>query len=84
MVVQYNEVAYGCMGCGSFKERRTIPWHPPPLGVFKFNVDGASRGKPGLVGIRGVFHNCKGGGVNDVFQVCGCVRFQRSRGAIHS
>ena len=49
-----------CMGCGSFKERRTIHWYPPPLGVFKFNVDDASRGKPGQAGIGGLLCNSKG------------------------
>ena len=31
-----------------------------PSGVLKFNVDGATRGKPGLVGIGGVLRNHKG------------------------
>ena len=35
-------------------------WYPPPLGVVKFNVDGASRGKPGPAGIGGVLRYCKG------------------------
>eukprot|EP00268_Persea_americana_P018287 TRINITY_DN19084_c1_g1_i1.p1 TRINITY_DN19084_c1_g1~~TRINITY_DN19084_c1_g1_i1.p1 ORF type:complete len:125 (+),score=13.77 TRINITY_DN19084_c1_g1_i1:826-1200(+) len=33
---------------------------PPPPGVFKFNVDGASRGNLGHAGIGGVLRNCKG------------------------
>ena len=33
---------------------------PLGFGVLKFNVDGASRGKPGLAGIGGVFRNSRG------------------------
>lgn len=33
-----------CMGCGPSKVRRSVPGYPPPGGVLKFNVDGASRG----------------------------------------
>ena len=40
-----------CMGCCSHEERRSVPWNPSPYGVLKFNVDGASRGKPGPEGI---------------------------------
>ena len=49
-----------CKGCFLRKERRSIPWSPPPYGVLKSNVDGASRGKSGLAGIEGVLCNCKG------------------------
>lgn len=35
-----------CMGYCPFKERRFVSWYPPPIEVLKFNVDGASRGKP--------------------------------------
>ena len=48
------------MGCDPFKERRIVLWYSPPFGVLEFNVDGASRGKPGLAGIGGVLRNCKG------------------------
>ena len=30
---------------------------PHPLGILKFNVDGTTRGKRGLVGIWGILHN---------------------------
>ncbi|XXG72211.1 hypothetical protein AAC387_Pa07g1359 [Persea americana] len=49
-----------CMGCGFSKVRRSIPWSPPPIGVLKFNVDGASSGKPGPACIGGVLRNFKG------------------------
>ena len=49
-----------CMGCCPRKERRPIPWSPPPYRVSKFNVDGASRGNPGPAGITGVIRNSKG------------------------
>lgn len=32
-------------------------WSPPPLGVFKFNVDGATRGKPSPTGTGGMLRN---------------------------
>lgn len=34
-----------CMGCGPRKVRRLVYWSPPPFVVFKFNIDGAARGK---------------------------------------
>ena len=40
-----------CKGCYRRKERRSIPRSPPPYGVLKSKVDGASSGKPGPVGI---------------------------------
>ena len=48
------------MGCCSRKERRSISPKPPSYGVLKFNVDGASRDKPGPAGIGGVLCNSKG------------------------
>lgn len=49
------------MSCGLSKERIVIssPPPPPPLGVLKFNVDEAARGKPGPAGI-GVLCKNKG------------------------
>lgn len=49
-----------CMKCGPVKGRRVAQWSPPPLGVLKFNVDRATRGKPGLTGIGGVLCNNNG------------------------
>ena len=49
-----------CMGSGSTTVRRTVSWSPPPHGVLKFNVDGATRGKPGPMGIGGVLRNNSG------------------------
>ena len=48
------------MVCGPSKERRSTPCYPPLDGVLKFNVDDASRGKPGQAGIGGLLCNSKG------------------------
>lgn len=40
--------------------RRIIRQCYPRLGFFKFGIDGAARGKLGLVGIRSVLWNIKG------------------------
>ena len=48
-----------CLSCGRRKIRRVIAWISPPVGVMKFNVLGASRGKPGPAGLLGVLCNCK-------------------------
>ena len=48
------------MGCDPIKVRKSILWSPPPIGWLKFNVDGATRGKPGPTGIGGVLRNCNG------------------------
>lgn len=45
---------------GVLKKKRKIPWCSPPCGVLKFNVDGATRVKPGLAGIRGTLRIHKG------------------------
>lgn len=49
-----------CIKCGPIKGRRIAQWSPPPLSVLKFNVDEATRGKPGPTGIGGVLRNNKG------------------------
>ena len=49
-----------CMRCGPVKVRKSILWSPPHVSLFKFNVDGAARGKPGPAGIGGVLRNCNG------------------------
>ncbi|XVF66499.1 hypothetical protein PTKIN_Ptkin10aG0041000 [Pterospermum kingtungense] len=36
------------------RDRPRVSWIPPPIGYVKFNVDGASSGKPGPAGIGGV------------------------------
>lgn len=48
------------MGCYPIKVRRPVFWFHPPIGALKSNVDGASRSKLGLTGIRGVLHNSMG------------------------
>lgn len=35
-------------------------WHPPPQGFLKFNIDGASKGNPGLAGYGGVLRDNSG------------------------
>lgn len=35
-------------------------WHPPPKGFLKFNIDGASKGNPGMTGHGGVLRDEKG------------------------
>lgn len=42
------------MSCGPTKDSRFVFWSAPPLNGLKFNVDGAVKGKLGLVGIGGV------------------------------
>lgn len=37
-----------------------VTWSPPHQDTFKFNVDGAARGGPGLTGIGGVLGNHNG------------------------
>lgn len=39
---------------------RVVDWFPPPHGVLKFNVDGSSRGNPGVSGAGGVLRNSTG------------------------
>ena len=49
-----------CMGWGAPNVKKSIFWIPPPTGILKFNVDGATRGKLGPAGIGGVLRNDKG------------------------
>lgn len=49
-----------CMGCGSSKERGMVALCIPMMGMLKFNVDGSTRGKPRLAGIRRALCNDKG------------------------
>ena len=39
-----------CKGCGSIKVKEFIVWCQLPFDVFKFNVNGVARGKPGPTG----------------------------------
>ena len=48
------------MGRGPIKIRKLVLWSSPPLGMFKVNVDGAPRGKPGSAQNGGVLRNSKG------------------------
>lgn len=48
------------------------PWVKPKDGFFKFNVDGATRGKPGSVGIVVVVHDCRGEMVCFFSESVGC------------
>lgn len=49
-----------CMGCGLIQIWKSVFWSSPPLKMFTFNVDGATKGKPGPARIKGVLHNYKG------------------------
>ena len=40
--------------------RTGVIWSPPPIGRFKWNVDGSSLGKPGFLGIGGALRNHQG------------------------
>lgn len=42
------------MWLGLSKRKKKVAWCVPLIGVLKFSVDGAARGKPGMVGM-GVF-----------------------------
>ena len=35
-------------------------WHPPPKGYLKCNIDGASKGNPGIAGYGGVLRDEEG------------------------
>lgn len=48
------------MGCGLAKKMLRLQWYFPSFGSLKFNVDGASRGKPRSAAIGSIFRNCKG------------------------
>lgn len=48
-----------------------IVWTPPQVGTLKFNVDGSSIGKPGPIGIGGVWTNHLG---------CHFIRFSKNIG----
>jgi hypothetical protein len=37
--------------------RTCVEWNKPPYNVWKWNVDGSSRGKPGAAGIGGLLRN---------------------------
>lgn len=42
------------------KLQRFVEWQPPLEGVFKFNVDGAARGSPGIAGAGGILRDWNG------------------------
>lgn len=47
--LKINDLMTSCEGCMNVQWRKSKPmmkWEPPPHGISKFNVDGASRGKP--------------------------------------
>lgn len=48
------------MKCGTIKKRIRVSWSSRS-GVLKLNVDGAAKGKLGLIGIGGMLLNSKGG-----------------------
>lgn len=46
-----------CLKMGASKKKKKVPWCCPPFGTLEFNVDGAARGKPELVGVGEVLRN---------------------------
>ncbi|KAK1575025.1 hypothetical protein Q3G72_001936 [Acer saccharum] len=50
----------GCVDSSKVKRMVKCGWKPPMVGSLKFNVDGSSRGNPGLSGIGGVLRNSDG------------------------
>lgn len=59
---------------------RASSWKPPPQGFFKVNIDGASKGNPGVVGFWGaikdhqgqtkyIFHGHLGKGTNNMVEL---------------
>lgn len=56
--ILHNWEAY--LLCGLSKDRRVLRWTPPLVGLLKFNIDGAARGKLGSVGIDGVLRDSNG------------------------
>ena len=49
-----------CLKMRAFNKKINICWYPPPIGILKFNVDGATWGKSGLAGVGGVLRNHEG------------------------
>lgn len=47
------------MMSGLPKQKELKCWSPPPMVVFIFNVDGATKGKLSLTGIGGILQNEK-------------------------
>lgn len=66
------------------KKKRNTSWMPPALGVWKVNVDGASRGSPGPSGIGGILKNARNE-VKGFFSknVGRCFAFEAETMAIH-
>lgn len=48
------------MKSGSSKKKVVVHWFRPLVGMLKFIVDGAVRGKPSLVSIGGILDNNTG------------------------
>ena len=62
-----------CMRCVLIEERTFVPWFAPLVGTLKFNMDGASRGKPGPAGARRVLCNSNGEVLLIYLEECGCL-----------
>ncbi|XVF77054.1 hypothetical protein PTKIN_Ptkin14bG0009100 [Pterospermum kingtungense] len=57
-VIDIMRVPWGISIPGSEKALRDpSSWDPPPLGYFKFNVDGTALGQPGQAGVGGLLRN---------------------------
>ena len=40
-------------------QQKEVIWQPPPITWLKCNIDGASKGNPGMSGCGGIFRNCQ-------------------------
>lgn len=68
-----------CMFCGPSKLRRVVSWCPLPISFFKFNVDGVTKGNPGLAGIDDVLRNSKRETLFMFFKNVGVINLMRRR-----
>ncbi|KAK3212212.1 hypothetical protein Dsin_016918 [Dipteronia sinensis] len=60
LAIMMMDLKIGCRDV--IKKNRLVKssWRPPREGEIKFNVDGSSRGNPGLSGIGRILRNCVG------------------------
>lgn len=55
----------------TYQNKRKTQWKPPPLRTSKWNVDGSSKGKPGLAGIGGILRDDKAHGLSKFVALAG-------------
>lgn len=59
------------LSCGVNKVKKVVLWVPSIVGALKFNMDGATKGKPGPAGNGGVLRNSFFGDFLQVYGVYG-------------